>query len=353
MIYFTPGPSQLYPTVKKHMTSALRNEVPSLSHRSAKYQEIVSSTVVGLRTLLTIPKTHSIFFVASGTEAMERIVENCVTKNSFHFINGAFSKRFFQTSIELKKNAKKHEVAMGQGFDFEEQIIPKQTELVCFTQNETSTGVSLPMDKLYELKKQNAKMLFVLDIVSSAPYVHVDFRSIDVAFFSVQKGFGLPAGLGVMIVGPDAIEKAEFLAKKGTNIGSYHNFLSLKTFADKYQTPETPNVLGQYLLGKVIGDMLKKGMTNIRKETEEKAALLYRFFDRHNRYIPFVKEKMFRSKTVITVVIPDGSKSVVQKLKERGFVVDRGYGELKETQIRIANFPATSKAAVNKLIARM
>lgn len=349
-VFFTPGPSQLYPTVKKHIANALRQDIPSLSHRSSKYQEIIASTTDGLRKLLQVPKTHSIFFLSSGTEAMERIIENCVEKHSFHFVNGAFSKRFYQTSVELKKNAIKIEVPMGQGFNFEKITIPKSAEILCFTHNETSTGVTLRMDEIYKIKKLHRDKLVALDIVSSVPYVGVDFRNIDITFFSVQKGFGLPAGLGVLIVSPNALDKSEYLAKKGINIGSYHNFISLESFADKNQTPETPNVLGQYLLGKVVEDMLGKGIITIRKETEQKAEMLYDFFEKHSRYKPFVTEKEIRSKTVITIVIPDGSKPVVEVLKKKGFVIDRGYGELKETQIRIANFPAHKKADIQRLL---
>lgn len=354
MIYFTPGPSQLFHTVPAHITQALRENIPSLSHRSKKYQlEIFEKTVAGLRTLMDIPSSHQILFVASGTEAMERVIENTVLKHSFHFVNGAFSKRFYTTSLELKKKAEKCEVAFGKGFLFKDAAIPKKSELVCFTQNETSTGISLPLQEIYAIKKKNPDKLIALDIVSSAPYVEVDFRSIDIAFFSVQKGFGLPAGLGVMVVGPQALEKAKNLLKKDLSIGSYHSFLSLAEFAAKNQTPETPNVLGQYLLGKVVGDMRRIGITKIRKQTDQKATLLYDFFDSHNTLSPFVSEKRFRSHTVLTIVTPDGSDGIVERLKEKGFVVDRGYGNLKETQIRIANFPAHNASDVQSLLSHL
>ena len=39
-IYFTPGPAQLYPTVKNHILKALELEICSLSHRSKDYIQI-------------------------------------------------------------------------------------------------------------------------------------------------------------------------------------------------------------------------------------------------------------------------------------------------------------------------
>src|SRR5258706_11076525 len=98
-IYFTPGPSQLYPTVRKHIDEALAEDIGSISHRGKKFEELFSQTVTNLRMLLKVPQTRRIFFLSSGTEAMERVIENCVKKESFHFVNGSFSKRFFDTAV--------------------------------------------------------------------------------------------------------------------------------------------------------------------------------------------------------------------------------------------------------------
>jgi phosphoserine aminotransferase len=77
-------------------------------------------------------------------------------------------------------------------------------------------------------------------------------------------------------VNDKCIAKAEQLLSKGISIGSYHSIPSLYTHAVKNQNPETPNVLGIYLLAQVVEDMVRRGITAIRKETEYKAALLYR-----------------------------------------------------------------------------
>ena len=348
-IYFTPGPSHLYPTVKQHIRQALDEDIPSLSHRSEKFHTIVKSVYDRLRDLLHIPADYQIFFVASGTEAMERILQNCVNESSFHFVNGSFSKRFYQTALELKKQAVAHTVAVGEAFDFAKVTIPN-TELIAFTHNETSAGTAIPLDDIYRIAKSHPDSLTVVDIVSSVPYVNLDYSKLDCVFFSVQKGFGLPAGLGVLIISPRALQKGMQRAKNGGDVGSYHRFETMYVQAQKYQTIETPNVLDIYLLSNVISDMLQKGITVIRKETDKKAALLYTFFDSHNSLRPLVKEKAFRSNTVIVVETPKGSKPILDTLKQQGFIVGAGYRELKEKQIRIANFPATSQSEVQKLI---
>jgi phosphoserine aminotransferase len=349
-LYFTPGPSELYPTIHKHFQKSLQTQIGSISHRSLQFQEIYQDLVSGLKELLTIPDDYHIFVVGSGTEAMERTIQNCVEKYSFHFVNGSFSKRFFLMAADLHKKPQSNEVPFGQGFSFRKITIPNETELICFTHNETSSGVMIPAKEIESIAKNHPDKLIAVDIVSSVPYVDLDYKLTDVVFFSVQKGFGLPAGLGVMIVSPRAIKKAQALEQKKINIGSYHSFPKLLHYAQKQQTHETPPLLAMYLLGKVIKDMQKKGIVRIRKETDQKAKLLYDFLDQENILTAFVKEKNWRSQTVIVADIQKAKKDVKKLLAKKGFIVGNGYGKNKNTQIRIANFPAHSVQEVKRLI---
>ena len=150
-INFTPGPSQLYFTVEDHMKQAFRDGIPSLSHRSKKFESIYAEAVSGLRQLLNLPSDYHIYFTGSATEIWERTVQNLVGETSFHLVNGSFSKRFFEISAQLGKNAKKLEVAAGEGFSLPLEV-PPLTELIAVTHNETSTGVSLPLDFIYSFK---------------------------------------------------------------------------------------------------------------------------------------------------------------------------------------------------------
>ena len=165
-----------------------------------------------------------------------------------------------------------------------DERIPAEMELIAVTHNETSMGVSLPLEYIHSLKAANPQALIVVDAVSSLPFPDFDYSTIDSAFFSVQKGFGLPAGLGVWMVNERCINVAEERLAKGASLGSYHTIPSLKAHAAKFQTPETPNVLAVFLLSKVIGDMLRVGIKRIRTETEYKAAILYKALQEH-RYI--------------------------------------------------------------------
>lgn len=348
-VNFTPGPSQLYFTVADHVRYAFREGIPSLSHRSRKFEQISKETTEGLRELLKIPADFHIFFTASATEIWERILENLVEQASFHLVNGSFSKRFHEIGIQLKKNAKKTEVAAGQGFDHD-ITVPANTELIAVTHNETSTGVCLPLESIHRLKAENPDVLLAVDAVSSLPYPAFDFRFVDTLFFSVQKGFGLPAGLGVWIVNEKCVAKAEALMARNISIGSYHNIPTLLSHAKKNQTPETPNVLAIYLLSKVVADLLRRGIDTIRKETEYKAAVLYQALEKKTWTSPFVKEKPFQSKTVIVADTGENTEKLATFLASKGLDAGDGYGAAKKTQLRFANFPAHSREQYELLV---
>ena len=349
-IYFTPGPTQLNPAVASYLKSALDNDVFSISHRSDRFKDIFKQTSDNLRALLNISDDFHIFFISSATEAMERIIENCVEQRSTHLVNGAFSERFYQIARDLKKSPHKIEAAPGNGFYADEIQIDPESELICITQNETSTGVSLPPDITTKLKRRYPDKLIAVDIVSSVPYIELDYESIDCAFFSVQKGFGLPAGLGVIIINDRCIQKTISLQERGANIGSYHNFPALLKQAEKHQTPETPNVPGIYLLGKVCENYLHTGIEDIRNLTERKATMLYNFFDTHPHYQSFVSEKSFRSPTIVVAETLTGSASVIKKLADNGFIIGSGYGQFKQNHIRIANFPMHSIEELERVL---
>src|SRR3989338_5455141 len=349
-IYFTVGPTQVHPDVEAYIREAIQGGVCSLSHRGKQFSELFAHTAASVRKLLNIPDGFHVFFLGSATEAIERVVENCVGERSFHLVNGAFSARFFETAQELKKRPEKVEVAKGQGFDFASLAVPAEAEVVCITQNETSTGVALDMQEVYALKRKNPEKLFAVDIVSSAPYVDVDYSLIDCAFFSVQKGFCMPAGLGVIIVNDACIEKSKKLQERGMNIGSYHSFPVLLGYEAKHQTPETPNVLGLYLLGRICDAYIKQGIERIREETDEKADAIYSFFEKHGTYHPFVKNAAWRSKTTIVIDTPEGSGPVTKTLADNGFIVSSGYGKFKDTHIRIANFPSQTLEDTQRML---
>ena len=348
---FSPGPSQIYLTVEDHVRSAFREGIPSISHRSKQFEGLVAELKAGLKELMQLPDEYSIYFTASATETWERVIQNLVAQRSHHYVNGAFSSRFAEISRQLGKVVTETRVPLGQGFAGSPAT--ETAELIALTHNETSTGVMMPVDWMQQVRQANPGALLSVDAVSSLPYPALPYAAFDNVFFSVQKGIGLPAGLGVWMVNDRCHERAEQLLKEGHAIGTYHNLPTYRQNGVKNQTPETPNVLGIYLLGKVVKDFLARGIKTLRQETDYKAAVLYQALDQHPLISSFVQESGWRSKTVIVAETGEHTRKLAVYLAETGLIAGDGYGELKKTQLRFANFPAHSREQVEMLADRL
>jgi phosphoserine aminotransferase len=349
-IYFTPGPAELYPKFETFLDEFVQKQYGSISHRSAKFKEIYEFTDLQLRQLLNVPKEHAIMFTGSASEIWEKCIQSLVVFESYHLVNGSFSEKFHAYALALQKKATAFTKPLGEGFSYGEIEVPAYTELICTTQNETSTGVQMREADIHKLKRSHANKLLVVDMVSSAPHPVLDFSVIDSAFFSVQKSFGLPAGLGVWIANEACLDKANKILRDGQSVGAHHDLPTLWKQSKAFQNPATPNVMGIFLLGKVAEDMNKIGLSVIRKETEDKAKKLYAFFEKKAGYSLSVANAEHRSKTVVVVNTPGDSSEIINKIKEKNMIVGAGYGPNKNSQIRIANFAANSTSQIDSLI---
>ncbi len=360
--FFTVGPSKIYPTVPAHLKNAIKDDILSISHRGAQFKNIYASMTSGIRKLLNVPETHEIIVLSSALEAMDRVIQSMSHNNTYHILTGNFGKIWMNISSDLGKSPESYQFFNWDTGEIaakslDEIKIPKKSELVCITQNDTSTGFSIPMSEVYKLQAKYPDKLFAMDIVSSVPYVDIDYDYLDAVFFSVQKGFGLPAGLSILILSPKAIAKAEKLSNiKGYSIGSYHNILKLSKKSRNNQTNETPNVLGIYLLDCVIRDMLKVGISKIRKRLDAQARMMYSFFSGPEYYTAFVREEKYQSITDPVFEILKGSTPLIKFAAEKGLILGAGYTgsvpgsiDFKEKHIRVANFPSINEADVKKL----
>ncbi|WP_340153256.1 aminotransferase class V-fold PLP-dependent enzyme [uncultured Marivirga sp.] len=349
-LFFTPGPSALYFTAEEHIKTALKKGVCSTSHRGQQFKDIYRECQQNLKHLMDIPEDYHVLITSSANEAWERIIENCVENESYHVSMGAFSQRFAKISTQLGR--KVHELVVEDGTvpDFDKIEVPRDAELITLCLNESACGTTMPLETINAIRQKYPDKLIAIDGVSGVPVIPIDFKSIDTLYFSVQKAFGLPAGLGIWIVNDRCLEKAMALEAKGKMIGSYHRLPDMVEKAAVYQTAETPNILGIYTLAKVAADMLEKGILAIRREIDYKSAILNQVIEAHPQLHHFVANEKHRSKTVKVIKSDFESNLLIDHLKSKKIHIGSGYGAYKKEQIRIANFPTHSKEQTEMLV---
>lgn len=344
-IYFTPGPSQLYFTVEEHIKNALKKDILSISHRSKIFKILYQECVENIKILFNLNSNYHIAFTSSANEIWERIIQNLIIKTSIHYVNGSFSKKFFDYTKKYKINSK---IIESYYEPYNYNIKYSDEELIAITLNETSTGISCPNDKIKEARLKFKNSLIALDCVSGSPAIPFEIKNVDTFYFSVQKCFGLPSGLGVWVYNNQCIDKCFKKIEKKEIVGSYHSLVKLNELGKKNQTPETPNVLGIYLLKNVINDMLKKGIKNIINETNYKSKIIDYTIKNHNQISHLIKNENIRSKTVKVAKTNKISNNLIKKLIKQNLIIGKGYGK-NNYQIRIANFPTHSKENIEML----
>ncbi len=342
MITFYPGPSRLYPQIETYLGDAFHSGLLSMNHRSQPFMKMLSATITSLKEKLMIPEAYEVIFVSSATECWEIIAQSLTSRTSYHLYNGAFGKKWKEYAHKI------HGRAEGIAYQLNEQprwAAPRKDtgdDILCLTHTETSNGTAIA-DSVLSLLRKSFDGLIAVDATSSMAGVALPWMSADIWYASVQKCFGLPSGLGVMVLSPRAAERARSIGE-----GAHYNSLEfvLENFR-KFQTPYTPNILGIYLLGRLMDSLEPVDVTAVA--LMRRGAGLYGFLAGQGFELP-VQESECRSMTVIAV---EAEKTVVAGLKafalERGIVLGNGYGEKKETTFRIANFPAITDAEFDVL----
>ncbi|MEO0330524.1 MAG: aminotransferase class V-fold PLP-dependent enzyme [Bacteroidota bacterium] len=235
-------------------------------------------------------------------------------------------------------------------FDREElpdidQILADDADLIAITHNETSNGTALPGDWMQKLRKQFPNALIAADSTSSMAGVALPWEAADIWYASVQKCFGLPAGLAVMVLSPQAIEQTQSLGEKG----HYNSLLNIYDQSQRYQTTHTPNVLGIYLLMRTLEN--RENISAISVRLEKRFAEWIKMLQNLSYVKLIITNDTVRSKTVIPFqAAPKIINQLRRQAKEQGITIGNGYGDLKATTLRIANFPAITDAEIHQLM---
>jgi phosphoserine aminotransferase len=357
MVTFAPGPSYIPDAVQNDIRRALDEHLLELSHRSKEFSALSKKTFDGLRTFLGIPNDYHIFYLPSSSDSWHSLATNVVHTRSFHFANGAFSKKPYTAASLLYKNAVLQEYAWGEAIDVSVPI-PPDTELITACMNETSTGVAMTQDDIATLRANNPDTLLAIDVTSCAGAVPLPIALADAWYFSVQKCFGLPSGLGILIVSDRAYQKSLELEASKENLAGQWRWSELQKPIDEkdHQTPHTPNMLGIFLLGEQLERRIAQGgIDTLYNNTLAKKQALHEWLASRSDVRMFgTADTAHRSDTIVTLDgTPEALEALAQKAKTAGHTIGGGYGKLKGKALRIANFPQHSMEDVQSLLAAL
>lgn len=344
-ITFAPGPSKVYDKLPEYFNDAYQLGILSANHRSAVFMDMYRETERLFKEKLSVPEDYRLLFTSSATENWEIVTQSLVQHSSFHIYSGSFGKKWFGFAQHIIPETKGYVLDKNQEIDLTSLEIPTEVDIIAITQNETSNATQVSNATLKAIGSKFPDKMLAVDTTSSMAGIYLDFSLADIWYASVQKCFGLPAGLGVLVLSPKAIEK---VTAKGEQ-GRYNSLSFMLENAATYQTHYTPNVLGICLLMRVLEDM--PAIELVQEKTEMRMKQLEEVVAASGSLDFLVTNAACRSRTVLGV---SGEEAFIKEIKkeaeERGMTLGGGYGPLKPTSFRIANFPAITDVEFMRLL---
>lgn len=346
MITFNPGPSQVYPKLKEYFSDAYDEGIMSIPHRSDRFSEIYNGIIRLLQEKLNVPPDYSVYFFSSATECWSVIAECAVEDSTVHAFNGSFGKRWYHYSYTINGRVARIELDPDESWELIREESGMNTfEMMCVSQNETANGTQFRPSFIKEFHQWLPNCQLAIDATSSLGGIELPIEDADIWFASVQKCLGLPAGLAVMLCSPRSVD----LFYKHNYKDQYNSLIFTHENYKKRQTTHTPNILNIYLLYRVLQDL--EPIKHITTKTLARSQRYYDFFDNHPFLVPYVRNKVNRSDTVIAVTAsPPVIKKVREEAERAGIYLGEGYDYLKDKTFRIANFPAISDEAMETLL---
>ena len=331
MKLFIPGPIWCRDEVLQAMARQ------PLGHRSAQFTELYSDMVAKLQKILNT-KGDVHVSTSSGSGVWELAVRNCVRKRALVCECGSFSSKWGDVAEKNGREVIRIGVEWGQAVkaDMVDDALKKHdVDSVLFCHNETSTGVTNPIEEVAEVVKGHSDVLFLVDAVSSMSGIpfDVDKLGIDIALASVQKAFGIPPGAAVFT----ASERAYKRAKEIPDRGYYFDLIGIKKKHDQGQTLVTPTMPHIYALKFVADAILAEGIANRFKRHAEMADVVRQWAREH---FALFAEEGYESNTLTCVRntreidVPALNKALLAK---HDCIISDGYGPLKGKTFRIAH----------------
>ena len=344
----TPGPTPIPDDILQAMSN------PMINHRGPEFLDLISRTTGQLKQVF-MTQNDLYILTSSGTGALEAAIVNTLSPGDkvLSATAGSFGDRFIEMAQAYGAEVERLEFEWGQAVDPE--AIRRSLghspaiKAVMVTHNETSTGVTHPLEEIAGIVKGEFGKLLLVDAVSSLGCIPlpVDGWNCDGVATASQKGFMIPPGLAFISFSPEAwrAQKTAKMPRFYFDLESAHRYL------ERGQTPFTPNLTALYGLSLALDKLLQEGLEDV--------------YERHRRIARFTRESVkslglellawdeaYASDTVTAVKIPesmDGAKFRRLLRAEENVVLAGGQGKLSDSIFRIGHLGYVSQEDIEEV----
>jgi aspartate aminotransferase-like enzyme len=325
-----------------------------INHRGPEYSDMLDRMTRNLKTVF-MTQNDVYFITSSGTGAMETAVVNTISPGDkvLSIIIGAFGERFAEIAEAYGADVTRLSFDLGQAADLDKvrETIQGMSDLraVIFTHNESSTGVSNPLEDLARIIHDESDALILVDAVSSAGGVPiaVDAWGIDAVATASQKSWISPPGISMVTFSKKAWEAHErsTTPKYYLDIAQYRDYLKIG------QPPFTPCLPAMFTLEAALQSMVDEGIENVFARHYEIA--------QHTRDgakalgLELLPDPKFASNTVTAIRLPeglDGKVFLAEVTKNYNVILGGGQKSLVGKIFRVGHMGWVEKSHIDEAL---
>ncbi|SOD70419.1 phosphoserine aminotransferase [Jatrophihabitans sp. GAS493] len=343
---FGSGPSKIPAAALAELAGA-GAAVMGTSHRQAPVKSLVADVKRGLGELLGLPEGYEIVLGNGGSTAFwDALAFGIIAERSQHVVCGEFSKKFAAISADAPFLGTPTVINADPGTAAEPQL-EAGVDSYAWPQNETSTGVALPVQRV-----AGSDGLMLIDATSAAGGMEVDISQTDVYYFAPQKSFASDGGLWLAAFSPAALARVDEIARSDRWVPPSLDLQIAVDNSRKDQTYNTPALATLLLLRHQLDWLLGLGgLSAAAARAADSSGRLYRWAEASSYAAPFVKDPDLRSPVVATIDLDGVEATAVNTvLRANGIVDTEPYRGLGRNQLRIGVYPAVDPDDVSALI---
>jgi phosphoserine aminotransferase len=345
---FGSGPSKV-PADAVRALGATAGNLLGTSHRQAPVRDLVGRIRVGLTELFALPDGWLVVLGNGGSTAFwDAAAFGLIRDRAQHVVCGEFSAKFTAVTSGApflgEPSVRRAEYGSGT-----EPATEAGIDVYAWPQNETSTGVALPVHRVADA----GDALMLVDATSAAGGMTVEVTESDVYYFAPQKAFAAEAGIWLALMSPAALARVEQVHRVRWVPPSLDLTIAVDNSA-KNQTYNTPAIATLWLLAHQVEQHLEAGgLEWAAKRTADSSGRLYGWAEASVFATPFVADPALRSPVVATIDIDDSvdAAAIAAILRANGIVDTEPYRGLGRNQLRIGMYPAVDPEDVSALTA--
>jgi aspartate aminotransferase-like enzyme len=330
-----PGPVPLPDDILEAVGTQMMN------HRGPEYADMLARMTADLKTVF-MTKNDAYFITSSGTGAMETAIANTLSPGDkvLALSIGFFGDRFADIAKAYGADVTVMSFPVGKPVDADalgkKLREARGVKAVVLTHNESSTGVSNPLEAIARAVHANSDALIFVDAVSSgaAMPIAVDAWGLDVVSTASQKAWIAPPGISMVTFSPKAW-KAYETAK---NPRYYFDIAQYRDYLKMGQPPFTPCLPAMYALEISLRRIVEEGVENVFGRHHRTAEHTRRGAEKLG--LQLFPERAFASDTVTAVRLPEGvdGKALVARVrKDFGVVLGGGQGQMTGKIFRVGH----------------